>query len=467
MRIQKATTIDGGRASPGLLCAANTRDSQCNCHIGNLSVMIQSRRLTARLVVAAIAITSVFAGVPTIKADGVSDQKQVVERLAAELDSLNERIATLDEEYGAAQDKQVEVNGQIVESQAKVASENAKLVVLQDTMTQIAVSRFVGGDSLSLSPLFSSAASYNEAQQLDALASIALDTGAGTADELDSVVRTLDADVATLQQQEKAAADLITYLDAKLAEGQKLITEYTTKSADAKAKYGELVQQEADRQMTLRAEKAAKAVAAEQARAADAVSAAAASSRAAASPAASSAPAAPSVPSSPAATPPPSTPVAAPRGGGNSGVATSGGDVTSVPEPTTPVAAPTPAIPQPPPASGRAGAAVAAAYSQIGVPYVAFKSTPKDGFDCSGLTMWAWAQAGVSLPHQSGQQYASTPKVPKGDAQPGDLLVFYSPISHIGMYVGDGMMIDSPHTGAFVRLKAVNWNAVVGVSRPG
>jgi len=48
------------------------------------------------------------------------------------------------------------------------------------------------------------------------------------------------------------------------------------------------------------------------------------------------------------------------------------------------------------------------------------------------------------------------------------LLVFYSPISHIGMYVGDGMMIDSPpHTGAFVRLKAVNWNAVVGVSRPG
>ncbi len=431
--------------------------------------MILTRRLMARVMVAAIAITSVFAGVPTINADGVSDQKQIVEQLAAELDSLNARIATIDEEYGAAQDKQVQLNAQIVESQAKVASENAKLVVLNDTMTKIAVNRFVGGDSLSLSPLFSSAASYNQAQQLDALASIALDTGAGTADELVSVVRTLDADVTTLQQQQKDAADLITYLDAKLAEGQKLITDYTTKSADAKAKYGELVQQEADRQMTLRAEKAAKAAEAEQARATAAATAAAASSpQARPSPAAVSPPAVPSpAASSPAATSPPSAPVAAPRGGGNSGVDTGGGDVTSAPEPATPVAAPTPAIPQPPPASGSAGIAVAAAYSQLGVPYVAFKSTPSDGFDCSGLTMWAWAQAGVSLPHQSGQQYASTPKVSKEDAQPGDLLVFYSPISHIGMYVGDGMMIDSPHTGAFVRLKAVNWNAVVGVSRPG
>ena len=399
--------------------------------------MIQTRRLTARVLVAAIAVTSIFAGVPTIRADGVGDQKQVVEQLAAELDSLNERIATLDEEYGAAQDKQVELQSQIVESTAKVAAENAKLAELQAAMTQIAVNRFVGGDSLGLSPLFSSATSYNDAQQLDALSSIALDTGKGTADELDSLVRDMDADVAKLQRQETDAADLITYLDAKLAEGEKLISEYTTKSAAAKAKYGELVQQEADRQMTLRAEAAAKAVEAEQARAAAKASAASA------------------------------TAAAAPRGGGNTGVATTGGGVTSAPTPTTPVAAPKPASPQPPPVSGAAGVAVAAAYSQIGVPYVAFRASPNEGFDCSGLTMWAWAQAGVSIPHQSGQQYASNPKVPKDQAQPGDLVVFYSPISHIGMYVGNGMMIDSPHTGAFVRLRVVNWDAVVGVARPG
>jgi len=398
--------------------------------------MIRTCRLTARALVAAIAVTSMFAGAPTLQADGVSDQKQVVEQLAAELDSLNERIATLDEEYGAAQDKQVELDVQIVESQAKVDTENAKLAVLQETMTQIAVDRFVGGDSLGLSPLFSSATSYNDAQQLDALSSMALDTGEGTADELDSVLRTLDADVAKLERQEKEAADLLSYLDAKLAEGQKLIEEYTKKSAEAKAKYGELVQQEAERQMTLRAEAAAKAVEAEQAR----VAAAASSASAAA---------------------------AAPRGGGNTGLATSGGGATTATGPNTPVAAPKPAIPQPPPVSGKAGAAVAAAYSQLGVPYVAFRASPNEGFDCSGLTSWAWAQAGVSIPHQSGQQFRSNPQVPKGEAQPGDLVFFYSPISHVGMYVGDGMMIDSPHTGAFVRLRAVNWNAVVGLSRPG
>jgi len=165
--------------------------------------MIETRRLTTRVLAAAIAVTTVFAGVPTANADGVSDQKQVVEQLGAELDRLNERIATLDEEYGAAQDKQVELNAEIVISQAKVDSENAKITVLQAAMTQIAVNRFVGGDSLGLSPLFSSATSYNEAQQLDALSSIALDTGAGTADELDSVLRTLNTDVATLQRQEK------------------------------------------------------------------------------------------------------------------------------------------------------------------------------------------------------------------------------------------------------------------------
>lgn len=405
--------------------------------------MIDSRRLTARIVVGAIAITSLFAGVPTISADEVSDQKQVVEQLAAELDRLTERIATLDEEYGGAQDEQAELDIEIAASREKVAGENAKLALLQETMTEIAVNRFVGGDSMSLSPLFSSATSYNDAQQMDALSSIALDTGDGTADELDSVLRTLDAEVANLERQEQEAADLVAYLDAKLAEGEKLIEEYTTKAAEAKAKYGELVQEEAERQMELRAQQAAQAVAAAEAQAA--------ANAAAANTAANSA--------APAA--------AAPRGGGTTAVPTSGGGTTPAAAPSTPVVAPKPVIPQPPPVSGKAGIAVAAAYSQLGVPYIAFRATPGVGFDCSGLTMYAWAQAGVSIPHQSGRQFATNPRVPKDQAQAGDLVFFYSPISHVGIYVGNGMMIDAPNTGSFVRLKAVNWGTVVGVSRPG
>ncbi len=105
--------------------------------------------------------------------------------------------------------------------------------------------------------------------------------------------------------------------------------------------------------------------------------------------------------------------------------------------------------------------------SQLGVSYRFAAATPGVAFDCSGLTMWAWGRAGVGLPHQSRQQYASVPHVPASAAQPGDLVFFYSPISHVGIYIGNGMMVDSPNSGAVVRRAAVNWSNVVGVGRPG
>ena len=436
--------------------------SQSNCHNGNVLVMTRSRRLTARLATIFLVVTILFGGVPTVQADEVADQQQVIEQLAAELAALNDRIAMIDEEHGGALDQQAVLAAQMVETSAKVDEEQAKLEVLQAEMTRIAVNRFVGGDSLALSPLFSSASSYNDAQQLTALSDLALDTGAGTADELDALLRTLDAHVEELKEQQRQADELVEHLESQQAEGEALIAEYLQKAAEAEARYGLLVQREAERQATLVAEQQARAAREaqdEQARAAQAVPA------------------------------PATTTVAAPRGGGAAAGA-GGADVHSGPvaddrdnapmntdpassEPTAPEpaapepVAPEPAIPPPPAVSSRADVAVAAAYSQLGVPYGAFKAIPGVAFDCSGLTMWAWAQAGVSLPHQSKQQYASNPHVPRDEVAPGDLLFFYSPIHHVGMYVGDGMMIDAPHTGAFVRLKAVNWNTVVGISRPG
>jgi peptidoglycan DL-endopeptidase CwlO len=105
--------------------------------------------------------------------------------------------------------------------------------------------------------------------------------------------------------------------------------------------------------------------------------------------------------------------------------------------------------------------------SQLGVPYVAYAASPGSGFDCSGLTSWAWAQAGVSLPHQSGMQFNSLPRVPTGDAQPGDLIFYYSPISHVGIYLGGGKLIHAPNTGSVVNVATVHWEKVVGVARPG
>ena len=88
-------------------------------------------------------------------------------------------------------------------------------------------------------------------------------------------------------------------------------------------------------------------------------------------------------------------------------------------------------------------------------------------FDCSGLTSWAWAQAGVSLPHQSRAQQDSVPHVPKEAAQPGDLLFFYSPISHVSIYLGGGQHVHARNSGTTVTVAAVNWGNVVGVGRPG
>ncbi len=110
----------------------------------------------------------------------------------------------------------------------------------------------------------------------------------------------------------------------------------------------------------------------------------------------------------------------------------------------------------PAPSSG-AQAAIAYARAQIGKPYV-YAGTGPDAFDCSGLTMMAWAQGGVSMTHGSQAQWEAFPKVPIPDLQPGDLVFFGSsgPSNHhVGIYIGGGTMIEAPHTGAFVRYSTI------------
>jgi peptidoglycan DL-endopeptidase CwlO len=120
----------------------------------------------------------------------------------------------------------------------------------------------------------------------------------------------------------------------------------------------------------------------------------------------------------------------------------------------------------PPANASQAQIAISAAESQLGVPYVYAAAEPGVGFDCSGLTMWAWRQAGVSLPHVAALQYADLPHVSRSQLQPGDLVFFYSPIHHVGIYIGGGMMIDAPHTGAYVEKTSVYWSVYSGAARP-
>lgn len=104
------------------------------------------------------------------------------------------------------------------------------------------------------------------------------------------------------------------------------------------------------------------------------------------------------------------------------------------------------------PASGNARKALDFAYSKLGTPYLYGGTGPR--YDCSGLTMRAWEAAGVSITRTTNSQYAATKHIAKSDLQPGDL-VFFSSLGHVGMYVGGGKMIHSPHTGASVEVVSI------------
>ncbi|MDQ5873845.1 MAG: NlpC/P60 family protein [Actinomycetota bacterium] len=132
---------------------------------------------------------------------------------------------------------------------------------------------------------------------------------------------------------------------------------------------------------------------------------------------------------------------------------------TQSPEPDVSIA------PAPAP-SERARVAVEAALDQVGEPYQWGAAGP-DSFDCSGLTMWSWAQAGVALPHNSGAQYAATTRVDQSEWEPGDLIFAGSPIHHVGMYIGNGQMVEAPYTGATVRVVSAYRSDYAGAGRPG
>ena len=128
-------------------------------------------------------------------------------------------------------------------------------------------------------------------------------------------------------------------------------------------------------------------------------------------------------------------------------------------------------IPVPALASAPAGVAVAAApaaapnaaaqtavdtaLAHLGAPYV-WAGTGPGAFDCSGLTQFAYRAAGISVPHSSRLQSTLGVPVSRADLRPGDLVFFYSPVSHVGMYIGHGQMVHAPTTGSVVKVVSLD-----------
>ena len=123
-----------------------------------------------------------------------------------------------------------------------------------------------------------------------------------------------------------------------------------------------------------------------------------------------------------------------------------------------------PIAPAPAPSSG-AAKAVEVARNQIGKPYKWAAAGP-DSYDCSGLTMYAWSAAGVQLPHSAAGQYDMLPKVSRASLAPGDLVFYGSPIHHVGIYEGGGIMIEAPQTGENVRRASIDRSGYTGAARP-
>ncbi len=148
------------------------------------------------------------------------------------------------------------------------------------------------------------------------------------------------------------------------------------------------------------------------------------------------------------------------------------GKTTTVPKPATtakPAAKPAPPpanVPDYPAPSARAATAISAAKRQLGKPYV-FGTNGPNTYDCSGLTQWAWAKAGVSMSHYTVSQYNEFPHIPLNALQPGDLVFFKIDLGHMGMYIGGGMVIHAPQTGDVVKISPLSNFNVVGASRPG
>jgi cell wall-associated NlpC family hydrolase len=126
-----------------------------------------------------------------------------------------------------------------------------------------------------------------------------------------------------------------------------------------------------------------------------------------------------------------------------------------------------------PPVAGSGGAKVAVewAYRELGKPYVWAAAGP-NAFDCSGLTQYVWGKAGVYLPHYTVSQWDSGTRVSRANLAPGDLVFFpgsdgtWSAPGHVGIYVGNGNMIDAPYTGTVVQVQAIPWSQYIGAVNP-
>jgi cell wall-associated NlpC family hydrolase len=347
--------------------------------------------------------------------DDLAAKREQAAALEAQIADRNEQIAVLDEQYNQARAKAADAAAKIETAQAQLVAATSRASAVQDELGARAAKLYMGAGTPNALHQF-------DASNLRALGARSKYGSAAAArderllDDLAVAREDLGIQQAALEQTRSRAAAEQASLDAARDGIEAAVAEQQHALAGMQSDIAALVDQ-------IAREKAA----AEEARARAAMEAQAARQRA-------------------------------------SSTATQSRAGLSAPSPSDTSTGSAPS--NLPPPSGKAAIALATAQAQLGKPYVYAGAGP-DVFDCSGLTMYAWGKAGVAMSHSATDQYLSFPHVPIDQLQPGDLVVFGSPIHHVGMYVGGGTMIEAPHTGAVVRYRSIYRRDIAGASRPG
>jgi cell wall-associated NlpC family hydrolase len=372
------------------------------------------RGIISLMAAGGLATTVGLAGSPPARADTIAATQARANQITAEIEALGSKESTLSQQYDGAVLRSQQLSQAISQDQARLAADSRREQSVRAQLRQAAVRAFVRGD------------------QSPSVLDLVQGTGRQLADRAEylKVATSQDADlVDQLHRDQDVVASEQARLQAEQAQARDAMASIAAARQQASQTEGQLQGLLSEVKGQLAAEVAAVQAAQQQAQA-QAARARLAQAAAAARPA------------GPAA-------VAAVGGGG--------------PAPPSPPGGGGGFRPPPVPVSGGAATAVAVAEAQVGKPYVWGAAGP-GAFDCSGLVMYAWAAAGVHLDHYTVAQYDETTHIPLGDIQPGDLL-FNASLGHVAMYVGNGMMVEAPYTGADVRIVPVRSEMVLA-SRP-
>lgn len=376
------------------------------------------RRAVGAMAVAGVLATSQLTVAPRAQADpdAVAKAQEALQKIEAESSAIDARYIQLQSQLDDA-------STALGEATKDLDGQRAKVGELSKHLGQFAMLRYqTSGVDMTTTLLTSD----DEADFLNQLSTI--QTVTDRANDRVQTLQLAQADLAVTQQEAAQARQRIA---KDKAEQAKVAAEYRKKEAEAQQVLDRLTAEEKERLAELERKQEQE----RQAKAREAIEAARQAEAASASASASA---------SPSASP---TPGASPS---------SSETPTSEADDTAAAAA----------GSGRASDAVSFALAQVGKSYV-MGATGPGAYDCSGLMLRAWGNAGVSLPRTSQAQFGAGSSVATSGLQPGDLVFYYSGISHVGMYIGKGMIVHASNPRTGVKVSPVHSMPVAGARRVG